>query len=289
MPVVAPRREGRSAPQGPATPQPPPANALWWVVALCALLVAASTAGAVVLATGTSGHTDTAGKTAGTAAPSPIRTTSPPSSTEPGTVPTTSVTTPVTTGGGFVQPQPSRAGVFCSEILADQKTVEETWTGLLGTGPDSNPWGKQKIALPAHPSATFTEDLAAVRSLENATSVVQQAWQENGYQYEDLTVNCLAGYDTHFQWLSNTGESTDPSQVSVYYTDRHSIIAAQSESGTCWYELNVMGPGDPVIAEDDLPSYGVYIATSDTNCDADTAATGALWQPADPLPPQLTG
>ncbi|MFZ0664457.1 MAG: hypothetical protein WAM97_01795 [Acidimicrobiales bacterium] len=117
--------------------------------------------------------------------------------------------------------------------------------------------------------------------------MIQQLWQKNGYQYTKLTVACLKAYDTQFQWLSNTAESETPGQVSVFYQDRHSVVAAQSQTGTCWYELNLMGPGDPVQARDDLPTYGVYMTYSDTNCDVDAVLPGGDWEPADPLPPEF--
>ena len=153
-------------------PQPRAAQTLWWVITLCVLLAAAVIAVVVVLAGGTPVHGDAARQDTGGGGHSQSKTTTSPTSTATSGVPTTTAS-PTTTAGGFVQPQPSRAGVFCAALLADQKTPEEPWTGLLATAPDSNPWGAQKIVLPAHPTAAFIEDLAAVRSLANATLVVQ--------------------------------------------------------------------------------------------------------------------
>jgi hypothetical protein len=141
--------------------------------------------------------------------------------------------------------------------------------------------------LPPDPSAGVTENLAAVKSLENATLVIQALWQENGYQYTKMTLACLKAYDTQFQWLSNTTDSQSPVQISVFYQDRHSVVAAQSDTGTCWYALNLMGPGDPVQARDDLPGIGDYMTYSDTNCDVDSVLSGGIWERANPLPPEF--
>jgi len=188
---------------------------------------------------------------------------------------------------GFVAAEPSLAGRFCRGLLASRRS-EPSGPSVLGTGPASDPWGTQTIIVPTQPSTRFLQDFAAVRSLENATSVVQMAWQKNGYQYSQLTPQCLTAYDSHFQWQSSADPSAGAGAVSVSYADRHSLLAARSDSGTCWYELNVMGPGDPIMAQDDLPSYGVFFAKSSTGCAADAVPSGADWESADPLPPQLT-
>jgi hypothetical protein len=196
----------------------------------------------------------------------------------PGTLATTSQSTG-SSSGGFVQPQPSLAGKFCQGVLASP--------GNLGTGPTSDPWGTQTIIVPTHPSKTYVQDFATVQSLENATSVVQMAWQKNGYQFAKLTVKCLSAYDSHFRWISGGDSSSGAGVISVSYADRHSLLAAKSDSGTCWYELNVMGPGDPVIAQDDLQSYGVFFTKGGASCTANGVPSLSDWELADPLPPQL--
>jgi hypothetical protein len=188
---------------------------------------------------------------------------------------------------GFVQSQPSVAGKFCNALLASQKR-DPSGPSAIGTSPTSDPWGTQTLIVPSHPSTRYVQDFAAVQSLANATSVVQMAWQKNGYQYAQLTTQCLSAYDSHFRWNAPVDPSTGVGVISVSYADRHSLVAAKSASGTCWYELNVMGPGDPVIVQDNLPSYGVFIAKSSTTCAASAALSSADWESPDPLPPQLT-
>jgi hypothetical protein len=114
------------------------------------------------------------------------------------------------------------------------------------------------------------------------------AWQKNGYQYAQLTLQCLSAYDSHFRWISASNPSGAADIISASYADRHSLLAAKSGSGTCWYELNVMGPGDPVIVQNNLQSYGVFFAKGPRGCKADDAPSLADWEPADPLPPQLS-
>ena len=205
------------------------------------------------------------------------------------TSPATSLTTSQATrssSDGFVQPEPSVAGRFCRGLLTSQR-ADRSVAGVLGTAPGSDPWGTQTLIVPAHPSPTFVQDFATVQSLENATSVVQMAWQKSGYQYSELTLACLSAYDSHFHWIPAGDSSNGSSDISVSYSDRHSLLAAKSASGTCWYELNVMGPGDPVIAQDDLQSYGVFFSKGGARCAADAASSYADWELADPLPPQL--
>jgi hypothetical protein len=201
---------------------------------------------------------------------------------------TTSAPSPTgASSDGFVQPQPSVAGKFCAALLAAQKS-DPSAPSVLGTSPTSDPWGTQTFIVPTHPSTRYVQDFAAVQSLANATSVVQMAWQKNGYQYTQLTTQCLSAYDSHFRWNASSDPSTGVGVISVSYADRHSMVAAMSASGTCWYELNVMGPGDPVIAQDDLQSYGVFYAKGTTTCAASAAPPLSDWESPDPLPPQLT-
>lgn len=208
----------------------------------------------------------------------------------PVAIQTTTTSAPSPSGSssdGFVQPQPSSAGKFCAALLAAQKN-DPSAPSVLGTAPTSDPWGTQTYIVPTHPSVRYVQDFAAVQSLANATSVVQMAWQKNGYQYAKLTTNCLSAYDSHFRWQAANDPSTGVGVISVSYADRHSLVAAKSASGTCWYELNVMGPGDPVIAQDDLQSYGVFYAKGTTTCAASAAPPLSDWESPDPLPPQLT-
>jgi hypothetical protein len=186
---------------------------------------------------------------------------------------------------GFVQPQPALAGKFCGQLLRAQSSTSAT--GILGIAPGSDPWGTQTLIVPKHPTQTYVHDFAAVQSLENATSVVQMAWQKNGYQYAGLTLACMSAYDSHFDWIAPSASSTGPTAISADYTDRHSVVAARSASGACWFEVNVMGPGDPVISQFSLQSYGVYFATGGSRCSADAAPSQPDWELADPLPPQL--
>jgi hypothetical protein len=171
-------------------------------------------------------------------------------------------------------------------LVASQK-ANSSANGGLGTAPTSYPWGTQTILGPAHPSSDYVQDLGTVQSLTNATRVVQMAWQKNGYQYEKLTINCLSAYDSHFRWVPANAPSKGPGIVSVSYVDRHSLLAARSASGACWFELNVMGPGDPVIVQDDLQSPGVFFAKGGAPCTANAAPPLADWELANPLPPQL--
>jgi hypothetical protein len=209
-----------------------------------------------------------------------------PNSPQSTTLTTPTILTTPTTNDGFVQPQPSLAGKFCRSLLASQK-ADPLEGGQLGLGPDSNPWGNQPVGLPTNPSTAYRSDLAAVRSLSNATSVVQLAWQKNGYQYTQLTTKCLGAYDNLFRWVSAGDVSNGPDDISVIYSDRHSLVAARSGTGTCWYELNVMGPGDPVITNDNLQSYGVFYAKGGQSCSAGAAPSDADWERGGPLPPQL--
>jgi Domain of unknown function (DUF1707) len=235
-----------------------------WTTAIAAAIVALAALGLVFGLEGKSGpsHTNTPSAAKGT-----------------------TLTTPQT-NGSFVQPQPSLAGKFCQSLSTSQKSDHST-AGILGLGPNSNPWGNQPLGLSEDPSAAYLSDLKAVQSISNATLVVQMAWQKNGYQYAQLSTGCLAAYDSNFRWVPAGDVSNGPSAVSVTYSDRHSLIAARSDSGTCWYELNVMGPGDPVIAADDLQSYGVFYAKGGQSCAAGAAPSDADWERGGPLPPQL--
>ena len=150
--------------------------------------------------------------------------------------PAAATQTTKTTYDGFVQPQPSLAGRICKALYATQSPGS---SGSLDTTPTSIPWAKP-LNLPAHPSLAFTQDLATAQSLEDATLVLQQLWGKNGYQYTDLTTRCLIAYDSNFQWLPAGAVSNSPTQVSVTYADHHSLMAAKSASGACWYALNVM-------------------------------------------------
>jgi hypothetical protein len=49
----------------------------------------------------------------------------------------------------------------------------------------------------------------------------------------------------------------------------------------------VMGPGDPVITNDNLQSYGVFYAKGGQSCSAGAAPSDADWERGGPLPPQL--
>jgi hypothetical protein len=171
--------------------------------------------------------------------------------------------------------------------------VDNPVSNPSGITPISDPWGRS-VVISQNALPFASEDLTAAQSLANATSVVEQAWRENGYQYRDLTIPCLNSYSTGFKFVSSKIASTDPLTVSTSFTDRHSLLAVQSASGTCWYELNVMYRGDPIIQAEDLQSYGDFWATkSHTNCSAGAAPGYGLWQYAGSfagsVPHQLQG
>lgn len=180
---------------------------------------------------------------------------------------------------GFVQPQKGVAGKFCKAMAANH--ARDPASNPSGITPDSNFWGAD------NPSTT-TADLIAVRTATAATFLVMQAWQANGYQYTGLTISCLNDYDPAFQFLSSTSASTGGATVSTSFRSQHSLLAVRTSAGRCWYALNVMNSGDPIIDDDDLQSYGGFYATSPGGpCTASSAPGFGLWQGADPLPPQL--
>ncbi|MGA2037213.1 MAG: DUF1707 domain-containing protein [Acidimicrobiales bacterium] len=189
------------------------------------------------------------------------------------------------TSDGFVQPEASVAGKFCRAMAVNH--AQNPDSNPSGVTPVSDPWGQPVAVSPSAPPSA-EEDLAAAQSLANATGVVEQAWRANGYQYKGLTVPCLGNYDSTFDFVSAEAASTGSTIVSSSFADRHSLLAVQSASGTCWYELNVMYRGDPIIQADNLQSYGTFFATaSHSNCSADNAPGYGLWQFAGSIPPQL--
>ena len=148
--------------------------------------------------------------------------------------------------------------------------------------PEYDPWHGSLALAPGAPIAS-EEGLTAVTSVEDATLVVQGAWQTNGFQYLDLTIPCLNDYDGSFQWVGASTSSTSPTSVSTSYADRHSLLAVRSRNGTCWYALNVMYSGDPIIQSDGLQTYGAFFASSSgPSCTADGAPGYDLWQRGDP-------
>jgi len=193
--------------------------------------------------------------------------------------------TTTTTNNGFVKPEPALAGKFCRAIARNHALFPSV--NPSGVSADSNPWGPQVTVAPNASTSTL-DDLAAVQSASNGTSVIQQAWQTNGYQYAGLSIACLNGYDLAFHWVAATSNSANPTEISTSFTSEHSLLAVRSATGTCWYVLNVMTSGDPIIDADDLQSYGVFSAIGPgSRCAAVKAPGYGLWQSMDPLPPQL--
>jgi hypothetical protein len=258
----------------------------WWSKPLVLTLVGvASVVGvaAVALTGGRSNPPRPADKTVATTTPR-TTTTALPQTTTTVALPTTTValptTTVVVTPPGFVQPEPALAGKLC------QSVANSPGANPSGIVPTMNPWGVDVFVDPGAP-ASATQDLTAAQSMSNATHVIQAAWQANGYQYPGLSVPCLNNYDGAFHWVSDTTQSISPTTVSTTFSDLHSLVAVRSQSGTCWYELNVMTSGDPIIDADGLDSYGVYSSTSGGACSASAAPGYGLWQREGPIPAQL--
>jgi hypothetical protein len=200
------------------------------------------------------------------------------------------VSSPTTTRSsaqdGFVQPQPGVAGRFCQSMASNH--TENPSGDPSGITPASNLIGRFTVQPGTSPSVL--KDLAAYQALVAATHVVQQAWQGNGYQYPGITLTCLGDYSAGFTWVSATVSSTSPTTVSTAFTGHHSLLAARSATGSCWYVLNVMSTDDPIIQTDGLPSYGIFSAIGQgSHCSASASPGYGLWQQDDPLPPQLEG
>ena len=196
-----------------------------------------------------------------------------------------STTTQSPTRDGVVPPQPDVAGRFCQSMIANH--AENSTANPSGITPGSNLIGQSLIVQPGT-SPSVLKDLATYQALVAATHVVQQAWQGNGYQYSGITLACLGDYSSGFKWVSATVSSNGPTTVSTLFTDHHSLLAARSATGNCWYLLNVMSRDDPIIQSDGLPSYGLFSAMGPgSHCSASASPGYALWQQDNPLPPQL--
>jgi hypothetical protein len=187
---------------------------------------------------------------------------------------------------GFVQPQPGVAGRFCRSMAANH--ADNPTDNPSGITPASNLIGK--YVVPPGTSPSVLKALVAYQALAAATHVVQQAWQGNGYQYSGVTLACLGDYSSGFKWVSATQSSTAPTTVSTLFTGHHSLLAARSATGSCWYALNVMSTDDPIIQSEGLPSYGIFSAVGPgSRCSVSAAPGYGLWQQDNPLPPQLQG
>jgi len=197
-----------------------------------------------------------------------------------------SSTTQTPAQNGFVQPQPGVAGRFCQSMAANH--ADNPTDNPSGITPESNLIGRFIVQPGTSPSVL--KALATVQALVAATHVVQQAWQGNGYQYQGITLDCLGDYSSGFRWVSATVSSTGPTTVSTMFIGRHSLLAARSATGSCWYVLNVMSRDDPIIQSDGLPSYGIFSAMGPgSRCSVSAAPGYGLWQQDNPLPPQLEG
>ena len=204
------------------------------------------------------------------------------STSTPARVATPSPTSPSPSyGSSQAGPAPSVVGTFCSSMAANQ--AQNPGDNPAGITPKANFWGNQPV-----PAGVNTKDLAAVTTANAATFVILQAWQANGHQYQGLSIACLNDYDPTFRFVNAGVASSGHATVSATFESQHSLLAVLSATGRCWYALNVMNGDDPIIAKDDLGSYGSYYATRTAHgCSAQDPPGYGLWQRADPFPPQL--
>jgi Domain of unknown function (DUF1707) len=194
-------------------------------------------------------------------------------------------TVTTTTPEGFVKPEPALVGKFCRAMARNQ--VHNPGSNPSGITSSTNFWN-QPVTVPPGAPPSVQEDLSAAQSAVDGTFAILQAWQANGYQYRSLTTSCINEYDPAFDWIGGGKSSTGPLQISTSFKSEHSLLAVRSASGTCWYELNVMTSGDPIIDADGLPAYGSFSATSSgVRCSADSAPGYALWQQGGAIPTQL--
>lgn len=197
----------------------------------------------------------------------------------------TTTTTGTTTPNHLVKPVTGVQGRFCQAMATNH--ASDPTDNTAGITPESSFWGSTLVILPGTPQSV-EDDVDASLSDDAATFVVLQAWQANGNQYVSLTPSCLHDYDPLFNFVSPSTPSTSTTEVSTELVDIHSINAVRSASGTCWYNLNVMDAGDPIINQDGLQAYGTYWATKTHGpCTAATAPGYGVWGRADPFPPQL--